>query len=321
MKLDVHNHAIPLAAIRLLQSDPAYRVTTDGRHWSGGNHVDFAIAESFVDPAAKLEQLSTLGLDGAVISPAPPLFYYDADIDKGEAMSRAVNTGLSEFCEFNASRLHWMAHVPMRQPDRAVKVLEEARSRGCVGVEVATSIAGRRLDEPDFDVFWSAADEMGITVMIHPGYNASYPGLRDFYLDNVIGNLLETTVAIERLISTRLLDRYPRLRILLVHGGGFFPYGAGRLRHAISVRPELSAAPTQPMSNGGRLFFDTVTHDTDTLRFLVTMAGAESVVVGTDLPFDMATPDPIGELGRAVNNEIAALIAEHNPDRLFELSR
>ncbi len=320
MKLDVHNHAIPLAAIRLLQSDPAYRVTTDGHHWAGGNHVDFAIAESFIDPAAKIEQLARIGLDGAVISAAPPLFYYDADIDKGEAMSRAVNGGLAEFCQFDADRLHWMAHVPMRQPDRAVKVLEEANSKGCVGVEVATSIAGRRLDEPDFDAFWAAADEMGIAVMIHPGYNASYPGLRDFYLDNVIGNLLETTVAIERLICAGILDRFHKLRILLVHGGGFFPYGAGRLRHAIGVRPELSAAPVEPMSYGGRLFYDTVTHDTQALRFLVSMAGAESVVVGTDLPFDMATPDPIGQLGQAVSPDIAALIAEHNADRLFKLS-
>jgi aminocarboxymuconate-semialdehyde decarboxylase len=156
--------------------------------------------------------------------------------------------------------------------------------------------------------------------MIHPGYNAAYPGLREFYLDNVIGNLLETTVSIERLICSRLMDRFPGLRILLVHGGGFFPYGAGRLRHAIGVRPELSAAPPDPWSYPGRLYFDTVTHDVRALRFLVTLAGAENVVVGTDLPFDMATPDPIGELSDAATAEDAALIAEHNAGRLFGLT-
>jgi aminocarboxymuconate-semialdehyde decarboxylase len=319
MKLDVHNHAIPMTAIRLLQSDPAYRVTTDGRRWSGGNHVDFEIARSFVDPVAKLAQLNEVGLEGAVISPAPPLFYYDAATDKGEAMSRAVNAGLAEFCQLDPNRLHWMAHVPMREPSVAVRVLEEARAQGCVGVEVSTSIAGRRLDEPEFETFWASANEMELAVMIHPGYNAPYPGLRDFYLDNVIGNLLETTVSIERLICARVLDRFPQIRILLVHGGGFFPYGAGRLRHAIGVRPELSRAPAEPMAYDRRLYFDTVTHDKAALRFLIALAGAENVVVGTDLPFDMATRDPMTQLLEAATAGEAVLIAEFNARRLFGL--
>lgn len=317
MKFDVHNHAIPRAAIELLRSHPSYKVSTDGVHWHGGSHVDFTISPSFVDPAAKLKELESRGLDGAVISNAPPLFYYELGIGEGEAMSRAVNSGLAEFCEADPSRLYWMAHVPMQDPTRAANVLREARQQGCVGVHIATSIAGQRLDAPGFTPFWEAVEEAGLTVMIHPGYNAGYPGLGEFYLDNVIGNLLETTVASERLVSSGLLERFPKVRILLVHGGGFFPYGAGRLRHAMSVRPELAAGPKDPFAYTDQLFFDTVTHDKRALAFLVSLVGSTNVVMGTDLPFDMSTPDPIGELTAAVGAQAATRIAETNAARLF----
>jgi aminocarboxymuconate-semialdehyde decarboxylase len=321
LKLDVHNHAIPRAAIELLQSNPTYGIKTDGIQWSGGSHANFMISRALVDPAAKLAQLEQKGLDGAVVSPAPPLFFYDVNTPACEAMCHAVNNGLAEFCQAQPDRLHWIAHVPMQDPTLAATLLAEARLQGCVGVEIATSIAGRRLDAEEFTPFWEAVDDLGIAVMIHPSYNETHLGLNDFYLDNVIGNLLETTVAIERLICSGHLDRFPRIKILLVHGGGFFPYGAGRLRHAIQVRPELSAAPKDPLSYRNRLFFDTVTHNQQALRFLVSLVGAPSIVIGTDLPFDMATPDPIGELTAAVSSEEGTLIAERNPVQLFGLDQ
>jgi aminocarboxymuconate-semialdehyde decarboxylase len=190
-------------------------------------------------------------------------------------------------------------------------LLAEARAQGCVGVEIATSIAGRRLDAPDFAPFWEAVDTLRIPVMIHPGYNEATSGLREYYLDNVIGNFLETTMAVERLICGRVLDKYSNVRILTVHGGGSFPYAVGRLRHAISVRPELAGAPRDSLSYPGRLFFDTVTHDLRTLSFLVSLVGSDNVVVGTDLPFDMATTDRLGDLSATVSTRDAGSSALH----------
>lgn len=203
---------------------------------------------------AKLAELASRGLDSAVISPAPPLFYYEVAASAGEAMSRATNAGLADFCRAAPSRLHWLAHVPMQDPELAAAVLSEARALGSIGAEVGTSVAGRRVDQPEFEPFWAAAEALGMPVLIHPAYNEAQSGLRDYYLDNVIGNLLETTIAIERLVCSRLLDRHPALRLIFVHGGGFFPYGAGRLRHAIGVRAELSGAPADPLVNRDRMF-------------------------------------------------------------------
>jgi aminocarboxymuconate-semialdehyde decarboxylase len=317
MKIDTHNHAIPEPALELLRKDAVYRVTIEGDWVRGGNHVGYPLFPSFVDPAAKLAELERGGLEGAVISIAPPILYYEIEAEAGEAMCVAVNQGLAEFCTHSPDRLRWMAHVPLQAPERAPVILQEAAEAGCVGVEVGSSIAGRRLDEPEYRPFWSQAEDLGLPVMIHPAYNEEHAGLKPWYLQNVIGNMLETTIAVERLICAGVLDDHPGVRVLLVHAGGYFPYQAGRLRHARAVRPELSSAPEDPWSYRGQVLADTITHDRDALRFLVSRMGAENVVMGTDLPFDMATPHPMEALAEAVDAPTARQVAEDNPARLF----
>ena len=317
MKIDTHNHAIPEPALDLLRKEKVYRVTIEGDMVRGGNHVGYRLFPSFVDPAAKLAELEGGGLEAAVISIAPPILYYEVDAEAGEAMCVAVNEGLAAFCTHSPDRLRWMAHVPMQAPERAPVVLADAARAGCVGVEVGTSIAGRRLDEPDYEPFWAQAETLGLPVMIHPAYNQAHPALDAWYLQNVIGNMLETTIAVERLICAGVLQRHPAARVVLVHAGGYFPYQAGRLRHARGVRPELAATPEDPWAYLGQVVTDTISHDEDALRFLVTKMGAENVVMGTDLPFDMATPHPITALTDAVGAETARQVAEDNPARLF----
>jgi aminocarboxymuconate-semialdehyde decarboxylase len=114
-----------------------------------------------------------------------------------------------------------------------------------------------------------------------------------------------------------VLDRRPGLRVILVHAGGYFPFQAGRLRHARAVRPELAAAPLDPWAYRGQVLTDPITHDRDALRYLVQKMGAENVVMGTDLPFDMATPHPMRALEEAVGAATARRVAEDNPARLF----
>jgi aminocarboxymuconate-semialdehyde decarboxylase len=317
MRIDVHNHAMPEPALDLLRREAVYGVTIEGDQVSGGPHVPFTLVRSFYDPAAKLAELEARGLEAAVVSAAPPLFYYEVDPEAGEAMCKAVNDGLREFCAHDPDRLRWMAHVPLRRPERAAQVLEEQRRAGCVGVEVGSNVAGQRLDDPALEPFWAAAERLHLPVMIHPAYNPPHPALGDWYLQNVIGNLLETTITAERLICAGVLDRHPRLVVVLVHAGGYFPYQAGRLRHARTVRPELAGTPTDPWAYVGRLRFDTIAHDPAALAYLVSRVGAEHVVMGTDLPFDMATPQPWAELQAAVGPERARRVAEDNPAQLY----
>ena len=130
IRIDVHNHVMPERALALLREDDAYGVTLDGRRWSGGMHVDFEIVPSFVEPGPKLAELESKGLEAAVVSVAPPLFYYHLDAEAaGEPMARAVNRGLAEFCAEAPDRLRWLATVPMQDPERAAAVLEDSAGR------------------------------------------------------------------------------------------------------------------------------------------------------------------------------------------------
>ena len=319
MRLDCHNHAVPHEAIDLLNAESAYGVEIRDGRWLGGNHVEFDLPPSFHDPAAKLAQLAGAGLDGAVVSAAPPLFYYELERGPAEAMCEAVNAGLERMAGHDPGRLRWLAHVPMQAPRRAAEMLEVAAGRaGCAGVEIGTSIDGRRLDEPEFEPFWATVERLGLGVLVHPDLAyETYRPLGDYYLGNVIGFPLETTIAAERLICAGVLDRHPGLRILLVHAGGYFPYQAGRLRHAATVRPELAGAPPDPWAYVGRLWFDVIAHDRRALRYLLDRVGADHVVMGTDLPFDMALADPVARVVEAADEATAERVAVDNPARLF----
>jgi len=317
MKIDVHNHAIPREALDLLTSYPAFGATIADGEIRLHQGFGFPLVDAFHDPKAKLAELAENELDAAVLSIAPPTFSYELPVDAAERYCAAVNVGFVRFTETAPDRFRWFAHVPMQDLDRAIPMLREAKRNGAVGVEIATLILGQRPDEPRFEEFWRTADELGLLVMLHPWYNPEYPGIDDWYLQNAAGNPQETMVAGCRMICSGLLDRYENLRVMLVHGGGNLPYQLGRLRHAISVRPELDGVAPDPWAYCGRLIFDTLTHDDQATAYLVNRVSAENVFVGTDLPFDMAPKMPITRLKASVGEELARKIHTDNPSSFF----
>jgi aminocarboxymuconate-semialdehyde decarboxylase len=314
----VHNHAVPREAVELLRTGAGYPIRVEG-DFMEADRVRAELTPLFLDPAAKLEQLEAAGLDAAVVSGSPALFAYEADADRGAALCRAINRGLADLCLHDPARLRWLAHAPLQAPDAAAELLAEAAASGAVGAHIGTSVAGVPLADAGLDPVWAAAERHELALMVHPAYNNPHPGLEGYHLQNAIGNQLETTIAAERLIVTGALDRHPRLRLLLVHAGGYLPWQAGRLRHAAAVRAELADSPRDPFAYFGRVFVDTITHDAAALRYMVERVGADHVTMGTDLPFDMATPAPVTALEEAVDSATAQLIMEEVPRRLFGL--
>jgi aminocarboxymuconate-semialdehyde decarboxylase len=303
--VDVHNHAAPTALLDLLRGLPGY-----------GSAAADPIR---TDPAAKLEQLTANGIDMALVSMLPTMHGYDLSPAAGEEVARTANAGLRDYAAAAPERLGWMAHLPLGAPDRIPGVLASAVTDGAVGVSVGTSAGPSRVDAPDFEPMWAAVAQAGLPVFVHPNYPwaAGYPGLDEFHLQNVLGHPLETTLTVERLICAGVLDRYPALRLVLAHGGGYFPFQAGRLRHARTVRPELSDSPVDPWAYRGQVCVDTITHDTAALRYVIERMGAQNVLLGTDLPADMATPDPMGALAAAADTATVQQIAAANPQRLY----
>ena len=321
MFVDVHNHVIPQPVIDVVaEEEEAYGVRIADGRWQG--RLAFRLEEEFYDPAAKLRRLDTAGIDAAVVSAAPPSFFYDRPAALGLRVWEAANAGLAEFCRHAPARLRWLAHLPMQRPDEAIRMYREAVAAGCSGVAIGTSIAGRRLDDEEFGRFWSVAEEQGLPVLVHPWFNEPHSALNSYYLQNVIGNPLETTIVVERLICAGVFQRHPGLRLILMHGGGFLPYQTGRLCHARGVRPELADAPApeQIWRAFGQLFFDTITHDAAALRYLVERVGVDHVVLGTDLPYDMGLHSPVETLRNALPEEVVTRVAGDNPCRLFGIS-
>jgi aminocarboxymuconate-semialdehyde decarboxylase len=318
--IDVHNHVIPVPVLQLAERASGLGLSVSHGEFRSSRHVPFPLVPAFHDPAAKLADLSARGLWGAVISPAPVLFGYDLASGPGGALCQASNEGMAGFCAQAPDRLHWLANLPMQAPPEAARMFAEAVAAGAVGAAIGTSIAGRRLDEPEFGVFWQQADSLERPVLIHPAFNCPHPALERWYLQNAIGNPLETTITVERLICAGVLASYPRVRLVLMHGGGFLPYQTGRLVHARQVRPELADAPDDAWDFFGRLYFDTITHDAQALRYLVARVGLDHVVLGTDLPFDMGLASPVSTLAAVLTEADIQAVAVTNPRQLFGLA-
>jgi aminocarboxymuconate-semialdehyde decarboxylase len=325
MRIDVHNHAAPEALVDYVRSTPdlGFVERTGGPlppKRAGGDLVKAFSADPLrSDPKAKLRQLDEQRIDAAIVSMLPTVHGYDLDPDGGEQLAQAANRGLHEYAAAAPDRLRWMAHLPLGAPDRIAGVLAAASELGAAGIAVGTFVGPLRLDAPAYEPLWAEAARLKLPVFVHPNYpwTASYPGLDEFHLQNVLGHPLETTITVERLICAGVLDRHPQLHLVLAHAGGYFPYQAGRLRHATTVRPELAHSPADPWAYRGQVSVDTIAHDREALVYAIARMGADNVLLGTDMPADMATPDPIGTLEAVVDAGTVHQITELNPLRLY----
>jgi aminocarboxymuconate-semialdehyde decarboxylase len=291
---DIHTHFIPPEFVADARAGRALdRITLqrrDGSEWLvHPQGYGYPLAPEFFDLDAKHREMDRLGIDAAVLSLTPTLFFYWLDTPAAADFSRQANDSLAKLVA-GSDRLAGVAAVPLQDPEAAVAELRRAvGDLDLRGVEIGTTMETVPLDDARFTPFFVAAAELDVPVILHPYYVGTRPNLTDFYMTNLTGNPLETSIAASRLILSGFLDRHPRLRIVLVHAGGFMPFQIGRLDHGFRVRAETRAAITAaPSSYLRRFWYDTITHAAAPLKFLIDLVGADRVAFGTDLPFDMA---------------------------------
>ena len=256
-----------------------------------------SIVAEFTDTEVMARQAAAGGVDHLLLSPWIMLVPVEAGLAEAARVCRVQNEGLSRAAA--GGRVSALGAVPLQDAAAAAAELEYLmRLPGLRGAEVPASVAGRYLGDEAFLPFWEAAEATGALIFVHPTTRGfELPALSDYYLWNSAGNPLETAITAAHLAAAGVLERYPRLRILLAHGGGGLMSIRGRLRRAFAARPEARARSADgPDAALRRFYFDTVTHDRALLADLVGYAGADHVLLGSDRPFDMGSDQPAEEV-------------------------
>lgn len=303
-RIDFHSHVIPETIIAAMAADPKRYATTiekhGGRRWFVRGKVRIELTPEFHTTEGKVESMDRKGIDIAVISPGPQIFFHNLPESQGVEAARIVNDGIAQIVAGKPDRLRGMAGLPMQHPDAAVAELERVhREYGFKAVEIATTAPGGEVADPRYRGLLRRAAELKMTLFAHPNNVGATGRLDCYYLTNLIGNPLDSTIMVANLIFSGALDEIPDLRMLLAHGGGFAPYQIGRFVHGHTVRPEARAhTASSPKDLLKRFYFDTIVHDPQVLRFLIDLVGADHIVLGTDAPFDMGDDHPLDLLDR-----------------------
>ena len=292
--IDLHCHILAPEAEALVAGRPEMQaMAQDLVRFNGeaSQRHNMAMAPSYaprlLDIPTRLADMDALGVAIQALSPSPTQYHYWADAALAYELVRVQNERLETICGSNPSRFVAFAAVALQHPELAATQLRAAMAKGFKGAEISTRVLDRDLSHPSFEPFWAAAVETGAVIFIHPLGTSLGERLNEHYLVNVIGQPLETTIALSKLIFSGVLDRHPGLKIVAAHGGGYLPQYFGRSDHAYAVRPESKGCSQRPSSYLSKIWFDTVVHDPTILQNLIAVAGVSQVVVGTDYPFDM----------------------------------
>ena len=278
--IDVHAHCLFHEAVALMGEDAG-----------GIQNTVRGSDNQFIVIADRLKQMDDQAIDMEVLSINP--FWYRKDRDTAATIVKLQNEKLAELCALHPDRFAAFGSLALQFPDLAVEQLDHAvRKLGLKGAQIGSNVAGEEFSDPKFHSVWAKAEELGAVLFIHP---QTQPELATRYkgngwLSNVIGNPLDTTIALEHLIFEGTLDRFPGLKVLAAHGGGYFASYAARSDHGCLVAPPGGCNPAIPLQKKPteylrQLYFDALVFTPEALRHLVAEAGASQVMLGTDHPF------------------------------------
>lgn len=326
--IDIHAHYLPINALKQIRQRSLFLRTEINEN---GQRLKLTVAEKssrttvnfhLLKEERIIKDMDSQRLRKRIFSLSPLALFYNFSAGAGIQLCRMFNDSLSELAMKHPERLDCMCVVPLQNPTEAVHELRRAvQELGLKGVLIGSNVNGRNLDDDIFVPFFREASRIDIPIFIHPvSPRAGIERLSKYYLSNLLGNPIETTIASTSLILGGILQRFPRLKVLLAHGGGFLPYQIGRLDHGFKNRSEPSEVirklPVKFMQN---LFFDTITHNQEALLFLIRQVGSGHVLLGSDYPADMGYEQPV----RVVEKISAASVSKskilsENASKLFD---
>lgn len=322
----MHTHWFPQPFLDLLREHgPAH-----GLQWKDTDHgPQFRIrgvltgpaGPRFVDLDARLRAMDEQGVEVHALSLSQPMAYW-AGRELGNRLCITYNDELAKAHERYPQRLFGLAALPMHQPDLALRELARAaRLPGIRGVYVATVILDRELSNEAFFPLYEALQALALPLYLHPVFVIGEDRLRQFYLTNLLGNPFETAIAGAHLIFGGVMDRFPKLEVVLPHAGGALPWLAGRLTRGWEKRPELRNIQQAPADYLRRFWYDTVGYSDSVAEYLVKNIGADRIVMGSDYCFPIAYEQPVKNVkaNPRLSDDAKHAIVSENARRLLKL--
>jgi aminocarboxymuconate-semialdehyde decarboxylase len=273
--------------------------------------------EDFYNLSARLERMEQSGVNMQVLSPPPFMCFTEIPGAEAARLLREQNEAIATVVGQYPTSFRGLGVAPVQDADSPVaEIAYLMDTLKLAGVELLTHIVGKNLDSPDLDPVWQALDERQALVFIHPNYVLGVERLTKYYLLNLLGNPVETALALASLMFGGVFERFPHIRFLGAHGGGVAPFVIGRWEHAARVRPELAHLAASPLDLLRHAYVDTIVHGAPELLYLVEMLGAEHIVLGSDFPFDMGVQDPVALFGASLAEDVRQRILTGHQDLL-----
>jgi aminocarboxymuconate-semialdehyde decarboxylase len=288
--IDVHTHMFTTKWLELLKKEGGqYNIQTrpDGqKEIFRGNTPVVLPQKGHFDWGLRIEHMDKAGIDISVCSLTCPNVYWGGEEVSVQA-AREANDNFAQAQAQYPDRIRWFASLPWEYPQRAVEELERSCARGAAGVMVLANVAGRSLTDPMFAPIWAAIDKRALPVLVHPTDppGVDYMDMTKFDLSWSVGFMMDTTLAITRMIFEGFFDQYPDMKVIASHGGGTLPYLVGRFEKGDEVelasRRQMKRKPTDYLRH---IYYDSITYDVRSLRYLIDIVGEDHVMLGTDWP-------------------------------------
>lgn len=291
---DFHTHFIPAEVLAWLKENKHIV----NAKWTKQDHNKdeflivnekwgFELKRTFIDSSLYLVEQEKANVTHSLISPIPQLFMYDFPEEITIDISNVYNQSLAAWSKSTPKRISALGTIPLTNPTKAAKMLHEAISTGLKGVIIGPGLPNKMLSDDFFKPLFEEANRLKAIIFIHPLLSED-PRLKRRMMPNLIGVPWETTVCATDILLSGLIDKYPNVKILFAHGGGFLPYQIGRLDKGyeqwVQVSSHLEAPPSAYLK---RFWYDTVLWNTESVDFLIKTVGEDRVVPGSDFPFDL----------------------------------
>jgi len=322
--IDIHAHYFPEAYLKLIATEggafnAGCEITADGISINAGAAKTPVLPRKFMDIDLRVAEMDEIGVEVHALSLTTPMVAW-ADDTLALKLSEAYNDSIGESHAKYPDRLVGLATLPWHKPELAIKELQRAaKIPGMRGVYVSTCVRDKELGDEEFWPVYEVIEDLGFNLFLHPVTVVEPERLSKYYLTNLLGNPFESGIAAAHLIFSGTLDRFPSMDVCLPHAGGVFPYIVGRLSHGRDVRAEMQHMEKSPFEYIRRFHYDTVAHSDDALEYLISIAGADRVMLGSDYCFDMGYERPVDIVTNhaKIDDEAQAMILGGNARKLI----